>query len=723
MADLQQLVSEHGRVIRSFRLEGVVCAIVSKRRWVALQDESATVLLELPAVDAGVRVGNRLAIEGENCSLTHGDFSIQIGTAPVVDNDGHHPAYLKSGKVFLTAGLQPVRLAWFNGVGDAILKLEWEGPGLQRQQIPGTMLWRAAPGLTNQNESERGLNFTACNGEGESLGDFENLMPVAQGIATNFDVSYRVRSEHTALFFSGYIEAPRAGVYTFYLTSDDGAQLRVGESSVSCTRLSTDHASVPATRTLNQTLAGRGNSSWVELEGEVTFASINLEHLEIDLVVDGNRVPVTIVGGATLLSTNLLHERIRVRGICEFSLEEQKMARIVVPSSEQLELLGSETEGTGISSTNLLLTSVAQVHQLKPGQAARRIPARIRGVIIGIRPGGLMLQDSTGGISVHFNPRDWTDQPHVGEILEVEGVTGPGLFAPVIIAQKVRRLGNGPMPEPIHPQWDQLMNGSLDCEYVEIQGIFVAASGQEVTLYSADGILTVEVDGAGTDNLLSLPSLLPGFASNETSIAGSLVRLRGGFMPGMDQQRRHLIRGRINLNTPLIAVEELAPSDPYSLPTKKIADLLWFDPRASALQRTKLNGQVIHAQSGEYMVLQGQRGFRVLTSQPADLQAGDLVETVGFPKLDGPSPILQQAQIRKTGHAPLPAPVPVSAEELLDRKHDSTLIQVEATLVGETARSQERILELQVGPRHFLAMQEAGPGFSAGTGRGQPVCN
>jgi len=705
LAELQQSVSERGRIIQSFRLEGLVCAVVPNRRLVALQDESATTLLELPAVDAELQVGDRVAIEGKNCSLIRGDVSIQISAAPVVDNDGHHPALLQAGKVYLPGGFQPIRLGWYNRIADAVLKLEWEGPGLRRQKVPEAVLWRKVSGSTNSNGREPGLDYVARNGDGTFLADFENQEIAGQGVATNFDVSYRARPEHTALNFTGYLEVPRPGLYTFYLTSDDGAQLRVGESSVSVTRLPKDHANVFTTRTLKQARAGRGNSSWVELEGEVTFAGVNLNHLKMELVVDGNRIPVTVAGGAALLATNLLHDRVRVRGICEFSLEEEKMARIVVPGLEQVEILESGNEISDAASTNLLLTSVAQVRQLSSDQVARKIPVRISGVLVGVRDIALMVQDSTGGVSVRFRALDWTHQPRVGEMLEVEGVTGQGAFAPVIMAQKVRRLGNGPMPEPIRPRWDQLMSGSLDCVYVEVQGILTAVSEQELTLLSADGRVTVVVDGNGTD---SLRSLLPGFASNDTSIVGSLVRLRGCCMPDTDQQARHVIRGRIHLNATLITVEELAPSDPFSLPTKKIAGLLWFDPRASALQRTKLKGQVLYAQSGVCLALEERRGFRILSSTTTDLRAGDLIEAVGFPKLDGPSPVLQEAQILKTGQAPLPAPVPVSAEELLDGSHDSTLIQVEAKLIGETVRSQGRVLEMQAGAHHFLAVQKSG---------------
>ena len=169
----------------------------------------------------------------------------------------------------------------------------------------------------------------------------------------------------------------------------------------------------------------------------MTFAGVNREHLSIDLVADGSRIPVTVVEGAKMLSTNLLNEHIVVKGICEFSLDEKKMARIIVPSPEQIEILDSEMERAGEHSTNLLLTSVSQVRQLKPEQVKQRIPARIRGVLVGIRDIALMLQDSTGGISVRYTAQDWIDQPHLGDMLEVEGVIGPGLFAPVMMESKV----------------------------------------------------------------------------------------------------------------------------------------------------------------------------------------------------------------------------------------------------------------------------------------------
>ena len=83
------------------------------------------------------------------------------------------------------------------------------------------------------------------------------------------------------------------------------------------------------------------------------------------------------------------------------------------------------------------------------------------------------------------------------------------------------------------------------------------------------------------------------------------------------------------------------------------------------------------------------------------------MEAVGFPQLGGPSLILQEAEIRTVGHAPLPDPVPLGAQDLLDRLHDATLVRVEATFLRESAIQEERVLQLQAGPYRFSARLDA----------------
>lgn len=211
-------------------------AVVRQPKLIALQDRSAAVLIELPALYVAIHAGDRISVEGENCSLRQSRFYTQLGTMPVVDNDGRHEPRLRSGKVLLEAGRQPIHLEWFNGLAGFILEVEWQGPGVRRQRIPGTVLWRQPIGGSNRTEFEHGLDFAAYNGNDfYSLSDLQmNTNPVAKGVATNFDLSYRARAENTALAFNGFIEVSLPGIYTFYVKSDDGAILRIGEPQISC---------------------------------------------------------------------------------------------------------------------------------------------------------------------------------------------------------------------------------------------------------------------------------------------------------------------------------------------------------------------------------------------------------------------------------------------------------------------------------------------------------
>jgi len=65
-----------------------------------------------------------------------------------------------------------------------------------------------------------------------NLPDFAKLTPAATGTATNLDLSVKQRSESFALLFTGNLNAPTAGEYTFWLDSDDGSRLSLNGQPV-----------------------------------------------------------------------------------------------------------------------------------------------------------------------------------------------------------------------------------------------------------------------------------------------------------------------------------------------------------------------------------------------------------------------------------------------------------------------------------------------------------
>lgn len=62
--------------------------------------------------------------------------------------------------------------------------------------------------------------------------DFDKLSPVATGTITTFDLGVRKRDDSFAVIFEGFLQVPADGIYTFYLTSDDGSRLWIGSDLV-----------------------------------------------------------------------------------------------------------------------------------------------------------------------------------------------------------------------------------------------------------------------------------------------------------------------------------------------------------------------------------------------------------------------------------------------------------------------------------------------------------
>jgi alpha-L-fucosidase len=59
-----------------------------------------------------------------------------IGGQEVVLNDGLHAMQEKSGEIALAEGLHPVRVEFFEKIGDAGLVVSYKGPGIPKQKIP-----------------------------------------------------------------------------------------------------------------------------------------------------------------------------------------------------------------------------------------------------------------------------------------------------------------------------------------------------------------------------------------------------------------------------------------------------------------------------------------------------------------------------------------------------------------------------------------------------------
>lgn len=346
----------------------------------------------------------------------------------------------------------------------------------------------------------------------------------------------------------------------------------------------------------------------------------------------------------------------------------------------------------------LVLRTAEQVHRLARQEAARAHRAVIRGVVTCSLPDSeaVVIQDATRGIYVDRINSMLGEPPRIGELLEIEGVTAPGAFAPYVQARRMIRLGMGALPTPAHPRWDQLINGSLDTQFVEIQGIVTSVRADGITLLTHGGKIKALLSGAngGTNGV------------TWTRYENSLIRLRGCLFAQWDANTHQVRVGEIRMLSPAVTVEEPAPEDVFAAAAKRAPELLLFDLQASALRRVKVAGQIVHERDGEYYVMDGADGLRFVPEEPTSLGVGDLVEIVGFPTLTGPSPVLREAATRKTGVAAFPEAKRIAADHLFRAEHDATRVRMEAVLLSLSADQQT--LEMQAGLRRFVARLNGG---------------
>jgi signal transduction histidine kinase len=356
----------------------------------------------------------------------------------------------------------------------------------------------------------------------------------------------------------------------------------------------------------------------------------------------------------------------------------------------------NQTAPPGAEPGSLVLTNAEQVHSLTRKQAASGQQVLIRGVITCALPEfqAAVVQDFTGGIYIDHWNLPIAEPLAVGELVEVEGTTDPGEFAPRVHAARITRLGTAELPPPVRPYWDQLVNGSLDTRFVEFQGIVTSVNTNGVTLLTHGGKINVVFFG---NNAVTN-------AMAQKQYQDALVRLRGCLFASWNSATHQVNVGEVRMFNPTVIADEPAPVNVFAAKSKRAADLLLFDPQASALERVKVFGQIVHERDGEYFAMDRTNGFRFTPKETVSLGIGDLVEVVGFPNLAGPSPVLQEALARKIGVDPLPDARPLDAESLFRPANDAVRVRVEAVLLNLSADRQT--LELQAGLRRFLAHLE-----------------
>lgn len=335
------------------------------------------------------------------------------------------------------------------------------------------------------------------------------------------------------------------------------------------------------------------------------------------------------------------------------------------------------------------LTHVEQVRKLSPAEAARAFPVRIRGVITDDVPApDFFVQDGTAGIYVEgsHNP---VFAHHLGDQVEVEGISGPGRFAPVIREHQLRVLGRAKLPRARLFSWSELSNGQQDSQWVQVRGTIVSAaidrkSWRETTLAMslASGGGTFKIRVPITHELD--PSIWIDRQVVVEGVCGTLVNFN-----------RQLV-GVVIYVPKLNLIHEAERAEEVSFD-----QIMRFSPNQDTFRRVRVRGILVSQQRGSALFLENNgRGLRVLTQKEGSLEPGDLVESSGFPAIGEAGPILEDALFHRIGHS---LPMPAVAMELSGplERFDGLLVSIEAKLLQREKTEDGSNFLVQHGDRLF----------------------
>ncbi len=341
-----------------------------------------------------------------------------------------------------------------------------------------------------------------------------------------------------------------------------------------------------------------------------------------------------------------------------------------------------------------LLTHADQIRRLSPEEAALGYPVRVRGVITDDVPTpDFFVQDSTAGIYVEGSSDPRIDH-HWGDLVEVEGVTGPGKFAPVILERKTQVVGTGTLPDTRIYRFSELSGGQQDSQWTEVRGIVRAVSIDHTSW--PETVLAMTVASGGGSFNVRVPIT---HEQDFSSWVDSEVLIEG-VCGSLFNNQRQLIRVLYYVpDLRFIRVEMQAKEVPFSA-------LMRFAPGDGSQHRVRVQGVVTYQQPGQALFLQDhEQGLRVLTQQDGPLAVGDVVDVLGFPAVGESAPLLEDAAFHRVDHAPLPQPVKLDLA-IPWEQYDGALVTTDAALLHVEPQPNGLRLLLQQGDVVFEAMLE-----------------
>ncbi|MFO1488950.1 MAG: histidine kinase [Verrucomicrobiota bacterium] len=347
------------------------------------------------------------------------------------------------------------------------------------------------------------------------------------------------------------------------------------------------------------------------------------------------------------------------------------------------------------------LTNAAQIRVLTAAQAESAQPVTLRGVVVDLsepRQRALILADATASIYISSDQRIFsTFQPR--DLLEIQGVTSAGEFAPCVVATNVSLVSSGEaeIPPARPASYQEIITGALDAQFVEVGGVvrrvLPAAKGGDnwnLLLAANGGVLPLRVP---------LPQDMRIEVDDE-------VRVEAVCFYRFNQKRQALNPVLQVPHGRTMTIVRKSPADPFASPPKPLASLLQFSSDLPFGHRIHVRGVVTLVKSSSLVWIHDEAGgLRIQHHQSNFLRPGDQIDVLGFPAYGSSTPVLEDAIYRKLGSGHAAALLTLT--NLADAfNHQDDLVCAKATLADVQAVKDGWILTLTAGGSQFKALLE-----------------
>ena len=452
-------------------------------------------------------------------------------------------------------------------------------------------------------------------------------------------------------------------------------------------------------------LAGREDDQWIETEAELTGVETGSGGRRVLRFSLDGRPARGLVTYESVALGRLRPARVRVSAVVSTVYgPDGRPERIdlLIPNESAIR----DREGRESQAPVLYpqapgpLLKVAQLRALTPEQAARPWRVHLEGTILYLHPRRFLMfvADETGSVFLT------ADDPALaslrsGSRIVLDGVTGPGSFAPMVDSFTWRAAGSGPLPRPLPIEARDLSDTSLDSQWVALEG-------------EVRGVRRFDVDAAALrlragDRPIEVR--IPGLEGQPLpeQLLGARVRVQGVLGTRFDRARR--FRGFNLLAPSLAAVSVLSPAarGHFDAPEVPIGSLLAYQPGRAVRPQRVVGTIALHRADGSFYVSDSSGGALVEPVGEGDTAEGESVEVVGYPPVQA-APVLEDALVRRVARPVSPAsPTAITAEEGVGPEWEARLVRIEAHLVDARSSRGDLFLQLESGRVRFLASLEA----------------